>query len=90
MSRLKKIKYRILLLLLITTLIMALILGGYNIYTTITSEQANIAQYRTTLYEQFDRQIKLEVQTAYSLVQDVYNRQQKGELTPEQAKNHGG
>ncbi|WP_088188688.1 methyl-accepting chemotaxis protein [Desulfosporosinus sp. FKA] len=82
----KKIKYRILLLLLITTLIMALILGGYNIYTTITSEQANIAQYQTTLYEQFDRQIKLEVQTAYSLVQNVYNRQQKGELTPEQAK----
>ncbi len=86
MSRLKKIKYRILLLLLITTLIMAFILGGYNIYSTITSEQANIAQYRATLYEQFDRQIKLEVQTAYSLVQDIYNRQQKGELTPEQAK----
>ncbi|WP_088227215.1 methyl-accepting chemotaxis protein [Desulfosporosinus sp. FKB] len=82
----KKIKYRILLLLLITTLIMAFILGGYNIYSTITSEQANIAQYRATLYEQFDRQIKLEVQTAYSLVQDIYNRQQKGELTPEQAK----
>ncbi|AFM43513.1 methyl-accepting chemotaxis protein [Desulfosporosinus acidiphilus SJ4] len=81
-----KIKYRILLLLLVTTLIMGLILGGYNIYSVITTEQSNIAQYRTTLYEQFDRQIKLEVQTAYSLVQEEYNKQQKGELTPEQAK----
>jgi methyl-accepting chemotaxis protein len=83
---LTKIKYRILLLLLVTTLIMGLILGGYNIYSVITTEQTNIAQYRATLYEQFDRQIKLEVQTAYSLVQDIYNRQQKGELTPEEAK----
>ncbi|WP_407306117.1 methyl-accepting chemotaxis protein [Desulfosporosinus sp. SB140] len=81
-----KIKYRILLLLVITTFVMGLILGGYNIYTVITSEQANIAEYRTTLYEQFDRNVKLEVQTAYSLVQDTYNRQQKGELTPEEAK----
>ncbi|MDQ7092492.1 methyl-accepting chemotaxis protein [Desulfosporosinus sp. PR] len=81
-----KIKYRILLLLVITTFIMGLILGGYNIYTVISTEQANIAEYRSTLYEQFDRTIKLEVQTAYSLVQDTYNKQQKGELTPEQAK----
>lgn len=84
--RLTKIKYRILLLLVITTFIMGLVLGGYNIYYVITSEQANTAQYRTTLYEQFDRTIKLEVQTAYSLVQDTYNRQQKGELTPDEAK----
>jgi len=81
-----KIKYRIILLLLATAFIMGSILGGYNIYNLITTEQANVTQYRTTLYEQFDRTIQLEVQTAYSLVQDIYNSQQKGDLTPEAAK----
>ncbi|HBP65457.1 MAG TPA: chemotaxis protein [Desulfosporosinus sp.] len=81
-----KIKYRIILLLLTTALIMGTILGGYSIYNLITTEQTNVTQYRNTLYEQFDRTIQLEVQTAYSLVQDTYNSQQKGELTPEAAK----
>ncbi len=81
-----KIKYRIIYLLLTTALIMGSILGGYNIYNVMVTEQTNVTQYRNTLYEQFDRTIKLEVQTAYSLVQDTYNRQQKGELTPDEAK----
>lgn len=65
---------------------MGSILGGYNIYNVIVAERTNTTQYRDTLYEQFDRTVKLEVQTAYSLVQDMYNRQQKGEYTPEEAK----
>ncbi len=81
-----KIKYRIIFLLLTTALIMGSILGGYNIYNLIVTEKTSMTQYRNTLYEQFDRTIKLEVQTAYSLVQDTYNKQQKGELTPEEAK----
>ena len=81
-----KIKYRIILLLLTTALIMGTILGGYSIYNLITTEQTNVTQYRNTLYEQFDRTIQLEVQTAYSLIQDTYTSQQKGDLTPEAAK----
>lgn len=81
-----KIKYRIILLLLTTALVMGSILGGYNIYNVKVTEQTNLTQYRNTLYEQFDRTIKLQVQTAYSILQDTYNRQQKGELTPEEAK----
>ena len=81
-----KIKYRIILMLLTTALIMGAILGGYNIYSVKVAEQTNVTQYRNTLYEQFDRTVKLQVQTAYSIIQDTYNRQQKGELTPEEAK----
>ena len=84
--RMTKIKYRIILLLVMTAFIMGSILGGYNIYNVLVAEKANTQQYRDTLYEQFDRTVKLEVQTAYSLVQDIYNRQQKGEYTPEEAK----
>ncbi|AFQ46422.1 methyl-accepting chemotaxis protein [Desulfosporosinus meridiei] len=81
-----KIKYRIILMLVTLALIMGSILGGYSIYNLLVAEKANLEQYRTTLYDQFDRTIMLQVQTAHSLVQDVYNSQQKGELTPEEAK----
>ncbi|AFQ46423.1 methyl-accepting chemotaxis protein [Desulfosporosinus meridiei] len=81
-----KIKYRIILMLITLALIMGSILGGYSIYNLIVAEKANLEQYRTTLYDQFDRTIMLQVQTAHSLVQDVYNSQQRGELTPEEAK----
>jgi len=81
-----KIKYRIILLLVTTALIMGSILGGYSIYNLIAAEQTNLKQYRDTLYAQSDRTLKLQVETAYSLVQDVYASQQRGELTPEEAK----
>ena len=81
-----KIKYRIILLLVTTALIIGSILGGYNIYNLMATERTNVTQYRDTLYEQFDRTVKLQVQTAYSLVKDIYDSQQRGELTPEQAK----
>ncbi|MBP1760358.1 MAG: methyl-accepting chemotaxis protein, partial [Firmicutes bacterium] len=81
-----KIKYRIILLLVTTALIIGSILGGYNIYNLMATERTNVTQYRDTLYEQFDRTVKLQVQTAYSLVKDIYDSQQRGELTPEEAK----
>lgn len=81
-----KIKYRIILLLVTTAVIMGSILGGYSIYNVIVTEKTNLKEYRDTLYVQFDRTIKLQVETAYSLVQDVYSSQQRGELTPDEAK----
>lgn len=74
------------LLLTITALIIGSILGGYNIYNLMVAEKTNVTEYRNILYEQFDRNIKLQVQTAHSLVQDIYASQQRGELTPEEAK----
>lgn len=65
---------------------MVSILGGYSIYNVKVTEQTNVKEYRDVLYDQFDRNVKLEVQTAYSLVQDVYNSQQRGELTEAEAK----
>ncbi|EHQ92338.1 methyl-accepting chemotaxis protein [Desulfosporosinus youngiae] len=81
-----KIKYSIILLLVTIALIICSILGGYNIYNVIVNERTSVTQYRDTLYEQFDRTIKLQVQTAHSLVKDIYERQERGELTPEEAK----
>lgn len=81
-----KIKYRIILSFFLTSLAMALILGGYSIYDQINTLKVNVQNYRTTLNSEFDRSIKLEVETAVSLVNDIYTQQQKGLFTEEEAK----
>lgn len=81
-----KIKYRIILAMLLTSLTMAVIIGGYSIYDKIKMQQTNIENYRSTLYQEFDRSIKHEVETAISLINVVYNEQKNGLLSEEDAK----
>ena len=45
--------------------------------------------YRQSLFSDFDTQAKSEVQTATSMLQGLSDRQQRGELTLEQAKKQG-
>jgi len=82
----KKIKYKLIMCLVLTSFISIFILSCYNIMDTIHKDKIALEEYRSTLFEQFDRSIKLEVETAYSLVEDVYNQQQKGLLTEVDAK----
>ncbi len=42
--------------------------------------------YKQTLYDRFDREIKLEVETAASAIDQIHKRQLSGELTEAQAK----
>ena len=75
---LNSVKYRIIIAMVLTGLIGSLVVGAYNVYSNIQVNANEVKQYRTILYEQFDRSIKLEVETAMSLLQDVYDQQQKG------------
>ena len=63
-----------------------LILSCFSIINTIQKNEQGTKEYRTMLYDQFDRSIKLEVETVHSLVQRVYNQQQKGLLSEADAK----
>jgi methyl-accepting chemotaxis protein len=45
--------------------------------------------YRTSLYNDFDTQAKSQVEQAISILQRVYDRSQKGEITLEEAKSIG-
>ncbi|MDR3561693.1 MAG: methyl-accepting chemotaxis protein [Negativicutes bacterium] len=83
---LNSVKHKIILAMILTGLIGSLIVGAYNIYSNIQSNADEVKQYRAILHEQFDRSIKLQVETAVSLVQDVYNQQQKGLFTEVEAK----
>lgn len=81
-----KIKYRIILAIFLTSFAMAVIIGGYSIYDQLRTLQLSVQNYRTTLNADFDRSLKLEVDTAVSLVNDIYTQQQKGLFSEEEAK----
>ena len=81
-----KIRFKLAFTMVVVALVSMMIVGGYAIYDTVESHKEEIAIYRATLYEQFDRSVKLQVETAVSLVQDIYNQQQKGMLSEVDAK----
>ncbi|WP_434131180.1 methyl-accepting chemotaxis protein [Sporomusa sphaeroides] len=81
-----KLKYRLIAALFATSFVCVLILSCYSVWSTIQRNEADIQEYRAMLYEQFDRSIKLEVETAHSLVQKLYTEQQQGVLSEAEAK----
>lgn len=52
----------------------------------MADQQTSIVEYRGVLSDQFDRGLKLQVETAVSLIDRVHAEQQAGRLTEEQAK----
>jgi methyl-accepting chemotaxis protein len=64
----------------------AAVLVGYNLYRMKLDAQHNIATIRQTLMEQFERSLKLQVESAVSILDSIYKEQQKGTLTEQDAK----
>jgi len=84
----KKIKYKLILVMVGLCAFMAIVLGSYNIQRVISNKNFAVAEYRQVLNEQFDRTIRLETETAVSLVENIYRQQQQGMFTEDQAKMH--
>lgn len=81
-----KLKQKLLLSLLATSMIALLILSAYHIFDSIKKNDAEIAEYRAVLLNEFDRNIKNEVNTIHTMVQEIYSQQQKGLITEAEAK----
>jgi len=81
-----KIRFKMVLAMSLVTLASLAILGAYAIFNIQQTSQKELQDYRASLYEQFDRSIKLQVETTVSLIQDIYNQQQKGLLPEAEAK----
>ena len=81
-----KIRFRMAVAMVFVTLVSVLIVGAYAIYNLQQTKATELNAYQVSLYAQFDRSIKLQVETAISLVQDLYNLQQKGTITETDAK----
>ena len=81
-----QLKYKLILALVCISLFSVSVLAGYDVYRSISDIESDVSNYKAVLYEQFDRTIKLEVETAVSLIQDIHNQQQKGLLSEGDAK----
>ncbi len=63
-----------------------LILGALGISFLRKSMNQNIKTYEETMYDGYRLEIKSEIQTCITILQDYYTRSQEGELTEEEAK----
>ncbi|AGA67617.1 methyl-accepting chemotaxis protein [Desulfitobacterium dichloroeliminans LMG P-21439] len=84
--RVKSIRTRLIIAFLMATVLMAVVIGGYNIYSQMTNSEKNLQAYRDTLFAEYDRGIKTDVEIAISLIDKVYKEQQAFLLTEEEAK----
>lgn len=83
---LKSIRNQLILAFVLTSMMMAGIVGGFNIYNQTVLTQKDVDEYRKTLYEEYDRGLKMNIEIAISLIQGVYEEQQRGLLTEPEAK----
>ncbi|SHN70296.1 methyl-accepting chemotaxis protein [Desulfitobacterium chlororespirans] len=82
----KSIRARLILAFLFTSMLMSIIVGGYNIYRQIDILKNNVQTYRETLFAEYDRGIKTDVEIAISVIDKVCKEQQAGLLSEEEAK----
>lgn len=67
----------------------AALLSGMALYQQSQASGVSLKEMRKTLYEDYDKASRNQVETAISLLQNTFSRSQKGELTLEEAKKLG-
>jgi len=80
---------QILIMLLTFSIGLAAVTGAIALYRYHVSYTNFLKSYRTSLFSDFDSQAKSEVETAVSMLQKLYDRSQKGEMTLDEAKSQG-
>jgi len=87
----KKLSFsaKILLMLLISSIGLAAVTGAIALNQYHAGYINFLQSYRQSLFSDFDSQAKSEVETGVSLLQRIFDRSQKGEITLEEAKTQG-
>ena len=69
-----------------TSLITMICMGIVFFKSSLDATEREVSQYKTALVEDVERELKIETETAISLINNIYKRQQAGQITEEQAK----
>lgn len=85
----KKIRDRILIYTMISTLIIIFIISGVSLLALEDTNKKNIQEVNSILRENFDTKIKEQVESAVSILKSYSNKVDKGEITLENAKKAG-
>ena len=64
----------------------AVVIEGFTMYNTIKNNDSQVESYKTEMLADVQAELKHEVETVYSLIEQIYNQQVAGELTEEEAK----
>ncbi len=80
---------KILIMVLVSSIGLALVIGIISLKQYIGSYHDFIDSYRKSLFSDFDSQARSEVETAVSMLQKIYERHQKGEISLDDAKKLG-
>ena len=75
-----------LLMMICASLITMVCMGIVFFKSSSDANKAKVEEYRAALIENVERELKIETETAISLIEGVYKRQQAGQITEEQAK----
>ena len=86
MENVKSMKRQFLLMMICSSLVTMLFVGGVFMNNMINESKAQVEDVRATLMADVELQLRTQTQTAVSLIDSIYKRQQAGQLTEEQAK----
>lgn len=85
----RKIRNKIIFLALIPTTIVTLVVGTLIVNMTTSSSSSSLYAYEQTMRNDFDTVAMWETQTAITILNSVYEKHLKGELSIDSAKNMG-
>ena len=85
----KRISGKIILLTVGSSLVFSVFLGGLFVFSFLKTVNRDLAELEGVMRSDFDRNARWEVETAVGMLAALQKLQQKGELTPEQAKSLG-
>jgi methyl-accepting chemotaxis protein len=82
----KKIRFKILLSFLLSSVLLTGLFGIYNVWTLQKSKDRELARYETDLFQQYDIMIKNEVDTAYFLLESYERQASNNTMTEAEAQ----
>lgn len=82
----KTIKMRLILVIVGVSVLTTLLISGFFIHNMIQTSNEGLETYQKELRETVERELRLQTESAISVINSYYQKQQAGILTPEQAK----
>lgn len=86
LGEIQSIKTKLIAVIAGASVVTALCMGGFFIFSQIQANHQQLDHYRDSLEKNVESSLKGETQVAYSILDEFYKKQQSGELTQEQAQ----
>ena len=82
----RKIRYKILSTFMITASLIIMLTGGYNIINLVNFNKNEVLNFKKVLFDDYDKMIKSEVESAISVANTYYNFYKEGKMSEKEAQ----